>query len=750
MNGRIGHLRNHYRVVGARGTEVALVARLDRIMREQLSATLDAALGKAFAGDDAVYVLRQVKAGTLLSAVESLADAGLARRWAERLAGAVVRSIAKDEGDGTNLVRFEDQSDYLTHFIIALLHGSAWSRWYFGAFVPLRALAAPEALRSVLLDNMRHVPAILSHLHQRGELETLLAALDEKTRDALWRDGLPDSRRADRDSLRPLFAGALRLADETGLWARARPDGEALFEIYAGSSSAQEADWRDQRSLAGGLFDILRFLLSQGYLRRADGDEGFLLQLDAALASLDWLDAVWLRSSLVSLFSGADEFALPTRSAQHGPTPRQRDLLQTLAALVRDQGLRLDHAADDSSDALRLFAMLVSRAPQWADEAAAKIMIAHLLTLGRLLQRADSPAELMLRLRRGDTEGALRSLAPAQRSGASVACAFVARLGEQACELLEELAGEVKAGARLVDGIESACAGFSLLLRAMLDTRLHTLAEKINYPPRGELPKFKALLLALGLRFGGEAASSPEGIDEGLCLLAGLRERPTLEDLRAAWTEAGEAEHELQSSLLRVAGGQRLLSAGVMHLYRFDLEGGAMALIAGDETAQVWPLGRVLKSPDEIAETVAVWLDVWEAATGVRPALVASPDDAGISQELLEAHEAGRRALRAAWQSLEHGRLDVAEADLTIFLTACLLLRVWARWLRQFSSSSVPYLLDNFIRRKGELRAAQEDLVVWLERMPLDIVIEMAGYLDELEGVPWLEHRRIRFVLRGT
>ncbi|HZH31994.1 MAG TPA: hypothetical protein VEY11_14605 [Pyrinomonadaceae bacterium] len=770
MNGRIGHLHNHYRVVGARGTQQeALAARLERVMREQMAASLEAALNEAFAGDEAVYVLRLMKVTTLLTGIHDSTDAGVARRWAEHLAGAVVHSISKDDGDGANLIRFDDQADYVAHFVVALLQGSAWERWYYGAYAPLRALSAPAALREVLLDNRQHVPAILGKLHERGQLDALLAALDEQTRRLLWREDSAAGERAAPDELRPLFAGALQLADQAGLWARggARPDGETLFEVYASGTNCA-VDWRDRRALAFSLFDIMRFLSQRGYLRAPHDDEEFLLKLNAALAGLDWLDAEWLRAQLLRLLKEARGSDLPTRPAAQ-PTPRQRDLLDTLAALVREEGWQLSgDATDASADALRLLAMLVKRAPQWADDAAARTLIEHLLTLGRLLRHARE--ELSSRLRSRDVEGALRLLAPGARAaGAGVACEFVARLGEQGIDLAENLAGQRRAGARGAEKIESACAGLSLLLRTILEMRLHRLAEESEFPSlieegdfssRGEaaiearpagMTHFGALLLTLGLRLGGEASVSPEGLDGGLCVLANFKERATLDDLRACWTATGEARHALfQTGLLRIAAGQRLLSADVMHLYQLELEGAGSVLIACDESAQVWPLGCSLKPHVEVAEIVAGWLDAWEEAAGVRPALIAFERDAGGDEALWKAHEQGRASLLAAWAALRHGRLGLPETDLTVFLAACLLLRTWARWLRQFSSSSVPYLLDNFIRRAGTLSDGREELLVELERAPLDIVIEMASYLDELERVPWLENRRVEFLLRGA
>ena len=67
-----------------------------------------------------------------------------------------------------------------------------------------------------------------------------------------------------------------------------------------------------------------------------------------------------------------------------------------------------------------------------------------------------------------------------------------------------------------------------------------------------------------------------------------------------------------------------------------------------------------------------------------------------------------------------------------------------------FADSSIPYLLTNFIRRPGHISTYQNGLLVELEHRPLDMVIDMAGYLAELEAVSWLEQRRVRFRVRGT
>lgn len=82
--------------------------------------------------------------------------------------------------------------------------------------------------------------------------------------------------------------------------------------------------------------------------------------------------------------------------------------------------------------------------------------------------------------------------------------------------------------------------------------------------------------------------------------------------------------------------------------------------------------------------------------------------------------------------------------------TADTALRVWARWLRGFDRSSSPFLLDRFVRRPGGLVVGDEVVRVLLPRRPLDVVLEMSGYLLPLEPLPGTPGRRIEFVLGGS
>ncbi len=161
----------------------------------------------------------------------------------------------------------------------------------------------------------------------------------------------------------------------------------------------------------------------------------------------------------------------------------------------------------------------------------------------------------------------------------------------------------------------------------------------------------------------------------------------------------------------------------------------------------------------------------WEAAVGATPELVIGeeldlpPDLPGISrlemtllqpasskesEERLRTWHQGREALLKALASLERGCLGLPDTDVPLSLLVIVLLRVWARWLQRFSESSVPYLLENFIRRPGLIRLGKDGILVEMENRSLDVVLEMAGYTADIEAAPWLGESRVRFQIRGS
>jgi hypothetical protein len=803
MDGQIGHLHQRYRLVGGREACPGAAARLDSMARGPLAAALGEALDRALAGDPTVYVLRRVHADVALNLGSVPSDAQVADRLARHMARATVHQLAYGPDDDRDLVRFADQAEYVARFVADLLRGRAQRCWFYFPF--LRAAGDPPAqtVLRALMDNRDHLPAILGHLHELGSVGALLSALDGAALETVWSEGLGAEGRAAPASIRPLFAAALSLLEQLGVWQGLAQEDESLFEAYL-ATGPLAADWQDRRQLAAVVIDAVRFLVD----RRALVLEAATLapRLEQALAGLDWLDTAWLGESLLAPKAEQSRPPpdLPPRPTGLEPTPRQRELLAGLRAALATCRAALDHAQPACrSNALRLYAALVSREPRWAGEPLSTAIIDQLLSAWGWLASSSAPAETLDHLRRRDFARVLHSLPRGAQEGAGRTFRGLVALGEPGLELVADLmnvgpraTGDASKAGRLgapvaarqagdasiavrtgtpgaarqigdvgwAQSIETGCAGVFLLLRAMLDVRLPWLVRESSLVGDGKLAALPAMLLALGLRWAGEAGLAGGQIDAGLGVLAGLDQPPAIGAVIDVWSHAGPDQlAAFQAGLLRILAGQRLVDATLLHLHRLPLDGGGPALVAGDGSAYIWPLTRLV-GRSEIAGVVHGWLELWQGATGHRPAVVAwgsllAELDDDLGAEALAVPEAGDReaggppaayraaeaALLAALGALDGGRLGLPEADLVLGLAAVALLRAWARWLGPFATSSVPYLLANWVRRPGRLRLSPDTLQVDLEGRPLDLVLEMAGYTADLAMVPWLARSQVRF-----
>jgi hypothetical protein len=786
MDGRIAQLRCRYRVVTPHTSANQLAARLDRIAGDALMRACASAMERELGADDRVYVLRRVAAPLALAIDGSVTDEQLARRWGERVADAVAR--ARHSGEA--LVSFADQSEYVARFAADLAGGQAWKHWYYIGFSALRSMAAAEAIGAVLREHQAELPTILAYLLQFGRLDAVLSVLDPPSTRRVWADLLNSGEIAAPEALRPLFAAALRLADALDLWA-ATPDAERLFHTYI-ETHPRAADWRDRGSLAQGIVAALRFLQRRGYLRPIEraGAVQVAARLDAALAAIDWADTAILQAHVLSMLDAPAQL----RIALPQLTPRQHELLADLAVAGAQLKFDTDHP-DSPANALRLYAALVAHAPRWAGDPLTSAVIQALLDAWAWLWRGQA-AEALAWLQQGDLARACEQYPIDLRAEASRALALVAAFGAPALALIERFGGQ-PGGAGVSDrpvigagqadrptsaqlsgaqttgapeqlsshtqraaweGCDSACAGIFLLLRAALDLRLVRLVAEAGFSKRGDIEPLPALLLALAMHWAGTLAWANGRIDHGLSLFAGQTVAPTLLSLRTALIDAGRATWTgFQAALLNALAGLRLLRGNELHVRRIMLDG-IPALVAGDPAADVWPLGSVLGTAADTSALLARWASSWEHATGDRPLIVV--DDADVLELLQQAGAGGTLVeLRAADPNvrlpealsvLGYGALGEPATDLALALAANALLRIWARWLPRFASASTPYLLAQFVRRPGRIFTRSDGLLVELAPLPLDVVLELAGYLDTLEQSLWPGHGRIQFGLRGS
>ena len=881
MNGRVGKLTCRYRCHGDLVAAAALAARLDRVMAEQLPAALEGNLEHVFGRDPTVYVLRRVDARRVLPVSSKVTDQRLAARWGERMAGDVARQIARAGADAGNLVRFDDEADFVASFVVDLLEGRAWARWFYGAFACYRAGGAAETLGRLLPELGDRLPPVLALLSRRGALGRLLAALGRGVCLSLWSEWLdgplslamlrreatalrsdpgraadaltgplsaalaacgvagPDQRKmlrallnmfeagggiegllaaleealsaagdtaARRDALRdalqrrglekylmtlfgapvkdgaesaaalrPLFVAAIDLIDALWLWAGQPGPRAALFRRFTASAPGP-VDWRDPRSLAIAVDAVIAFLEAEGALARRPAAGILAADLERALRRLDWLDRAWLSDALLQrlaprvLASGEPpDPALPRRAAK--ATPRQRELLADIAAAARTAGLAPALGAGPEN-LIRLYSALVARNARWSEDAAAKRMVQMLLEAAALplgaaraaalahlaVGELEAPPALGSLGAQGGQAGALGSLG-SQGSQAG-ALGALDGLGAPAALALAQL---VKAGQAGTAGetVESACAGLALLMRALTDFGLPSLVARVAAASPGLPAELPPWIAALALRWAGEAGADETGLDPAVGWLAGLDQSADLESLRAAWTGAGAQDCRMvQQEMLQRLIALRAVKGDTLWLFCIDPAAGRPVLFAVGGDVRLWLLAEPLDRPTAARAVLRRWEELWRAARGRAPGFRAGPELAAALGRRLPATVtivdsgddaaelgAGRRDLEAGVAAFGGGRLGLVTVDLTLMLIAGAALHLWARWLQGFAASSSGYLLDGLIRRPGRLNRDQTELMVELPSGPLDVVLEMAGYGEELPNLPWLDGRALRFKL---
>jgi hypothetical protein len=801
MDGRIGRLNCRY-LVAAPSAEAELVTRLDRVARDLLADSLMTALNCALAHDSTVYVMRKIKAELVLDSESFTADTQIAAQWGESLARAVTRTIARDRSDATNLVTFASEADYTAHFIDDLIAGTAWDRWFYSPFFRLRNFSLPIALQKALTESKDQIPVVLKHLNARGVMQDVCSVLGPQGAEFVWQE-LAEKDPALPDALRPLFHLATDLMIRLDFEFSESPNIDSLLRSFTSRNSAQ-VDWRDSTGLAIALWTIVTHVIGSGVVQPplTQPAELWLPRITTALTAFDWLDRAYLEQTLLQFLSGeerkgqspnADRLQSPTPSADDTATaagdtnpqtsldsvvadggahpypsphraegiatPRQQRLLGDLLDAVQACRGSLDvHQFDSSRNALQLYACLLNRHPEWSSDSGVAPTIRSFLAAVRTFRDERGGTAISI-----ETSKPLLRTAPVSHTP----------MGQALVKMARSLAIDDQDISARRAAIPTECAGLFLLIRALNDLGLPGLTESPPYPATELSLPFPAVMLGLGICCTGPSAIQCGRLDAGLALLSGLDIPPEVEKLREVWNGTTPLDHiRFQASLLRALANQRVAGSSTIHILKVPLGASDWALVAADELMGSGLLGRQLTPNLNVESVVASWIEAWKDTFGEQPHTVVVDEEfaqqigsqfAGIdvlvvpetrshefSVDAGKTHHQVRDGLTRSLTALFHRLLDNPEAELSLALIAIAVLRTWARWLRRFESSSVPYLLDSFIRRRGRIFSRLDAVIVEVESRPLDIVLEMAGYTSDLQSVTWLGHRRVHMEKKGA
>jgi hypothetical protein len=644
---RIGLLHLQYRARRGSTLAVALMPHLDRVLGASLADAIDARLAALVGDAKEVVVIRDLNSRVALGRSDWSLDSRVLDRIGRASADAIV-SILGRPAAGDSVVRFADQAEFVGSFILEMLAGTAWDRWYYGAFHRYRQADAAATIAAVLDDNAPDVAAIFGWLERRGRLDAVLAVLgEERARELATLAAAHPGTAAAHDELAPLVAAAMALLDTLG-WAIAGDSVRAaLLDEYL-QTAPLPAAWSERRSLTAWVWRFMRFVIDRpeavGRPETADPARARAL----LSGPLDWLDSAWFAAQLNELVRNQEPGVTASPAAGGVLTNAHERALERLAELVRRGELRIAPHESRAAAVVRLLAAVGAAAGDGGPDRALIAAVERVAAALRAAFESRLNPERLVRTLHGRP-----SISRARVPGAdalSAALDGVRAAGPAATALLEQL---VTASHEEPAGSHTLAGGLFLLTRALLDVKLDALADDFGMP-------FAALKCALAawwldLRPPFDAAAS---------LWVGA-EHPDLTALRA------RSLADLQAALFARLHDQRAIDA-LPDAAVFDGDGGR-------------PLADLPLSPEVLA------------AVG-----------------------------RIGW----------------------MLLRAWSRWLPGIGASGRPFLFANCLQRAGWVRTTAAEIALTLDPAPLDVVLEMAGYLRPIERVSWLDRRAVTFTVR--
>jgi hypothetical protein len=184
----IGRLNAEYLVSAQHPSPERVKERLDAALTRHLAPTLTSALNLWFNDtDQSVWLIRYVAIEVAVNAAWQ--PTHMTRAITTQFARTLDATLL-DESNNDNVRHFPNRAAYLASFLIDLVAGDAWSRWYYESFTGLRMLPTSAALRTAICeepqtgdealaqlthDDMKRVVRTLSEHDARRILEILAA-----------------------------------------------------------------------------------------------------------------------------------------------------------------------------------------------------------------------------------------------------------------------------------------------------------------------------------------------------------------------------------------------------------------------------------------------------------------------------------------------------------------------------------------------------------------------------------------------
>jgi hypothetical protein len=554
MTDRIGALHLNYRVRGSDAVGAALAPRLDRAVQAGLGEAVEGRLAAMFAGDPAVIVIRELRAAATIGPADLALDSRVTDALGRAAADAVAAILSRPPSADTH-VRFADQAEFVGSFILDLIDGTAWDRWYYGAFHRHRGPDTAATIASVLDDNRTEVSAVFAWLSQRGRLDEVLATLGPSEAHRLAAGPEPETGASSAiRQVEPLLEAGFQIAHVLG-WS---PDSGARTALVARymEGTPIPPTWSDRRSLSAWVLGFVRFVVSE--LTRGGSAPGAFDRdaLHALLTGrLDWLEFTWIEPLLMELSATALPALAPSRPAQGVLTARHERALERLADLVRRGRLALGPRESRESIVVKLLAALSER-----DGGPERLDRALVLVIEQIAEAFIDTAEGRASTNDLQPERRTQSGSGDRQSSSLPRPASIERVraaGPSAVAVLQQIARSLPA---TEGGVLSTGAPLFLLTRALLDVRLHSLTRTAGVPFEPLRAVLAQQWLGLGPPFDnptavwvGELSPSLAALDSSPAQIADLAASlvSLLRDQRALVAVPPDEELALDAARLR-------------------------------------------------------------------------------------------------------------------------------------------------------------------------------------------------------
>jgi len=173
MKARVEELVLRYRLPRDAPRLHAQLPSIERALHSRLADEIASQLEAIDEGSEEVIVVREATAHVTLRIGEHARDAAALERVAQAARETVVALLARPADDDEQVRRFPSDAAYAGSFIVELLGGTAWDRWYFDSFSRFRRADARTTVVALLAGADTECMALFAWLEQN--MEKLLA-----------------------------------------------------------------------------------------------------------------------------------------------------------------------------------------------------------------------------------------------------------------------------------------------------------------------------------------------------------------------------------------------------------------------------------------------------------------------------------------------------------------------------------------------------------------------------------------------